>query len=113
MAGPGREEWTQLFESQTGVANPFTAPEWVEAWYRHFTDRAHRHLLVVRRGETLIGVAPFYRDPVKIGKVTIGVKLRLTGAGQGGSLAELPQVLAHPDHAREVIRVIVAATITR
>lgn len=109
LAGAGRTEWDDLFRAQTGVANPFCAPEWVEAWYQHFTRPADRHLLVVRRGSELIGVGPFYVERGRLGSS----RLRLVGAGQGGSLLELPQVLAAPRHARDVLRAIVAETIKR
>jgi glycosyltransferase involved in cell wall biosynthesis/CelD/BcsL family acetyltransferase involved in cellulose biosynthesis len=113
FVGSCREEWDELFSAQTGVANPFCAPEWVETWYRHFTRPADRHLLAVRRGAELVGVAPFYADPVRLGGAFGGSRLRLVGAGQGGSLLELPQVLAAPGHARDVLRAVVAETIQR
>jgi len=66
---------------------------------------------VIRRGEELIGVAPFYLGWVKGAKAGAPVRLRLVGAGQGGSLLELPQVLAAPQHDRDVLRPVVAETI--
>lgn len=111
LSGPGREAWDTLFEKQAGVANPFCAPEWVETWYRHFTESSDRRLLVVHRNDELIGVAPFYRERAKVGRAGVATRLRLVGAGQGGSLLELPQVLAAPGHSREVLRAVVAATI--
>jgi glycosyltransferase involved in cell wall biosynthesis/CelD/BcsL family acetyltransferase involved in cellulose biosynthesis len=113
LAGSCRAEWDHLFTAQTGVANPFCAPEWVEAWYRSFTRPADRHLLAVRRGAELVGVAPFYIEPFGRAGALKGSRLRLVGAGQGGSLLELPQVLAAPGHARDVLRAVVAETIKR
>ena len=91
------------------MANPFTAPEWVEGWYRHFTKPAERSLLTVRRGMELIGVAPFFAHTTRFGAMT---RLRLVGAGQGGSLLETPQVLAAPQHQREVLRAVIGETLT-
>lgn len=113
LAGPGREEWDALYERQGGVANPFCAPEWVETWYRHFTAPADRHLLVIRRGDELVGVAPFYLDSLQVGKTAVISRLRLVGSGQGGSMLELPQVLSHPEHPRDVLRAVVAETMKR
>ncbi len=109
LSGPGRPQWDALHESQVGVANPFMAPEWVEGWYRHFTQASDRRLLTVRRGSDLLGVAPFFAETSKLGRVT---RLRLVGAGQGGSLLETPQVLAAPHHEREVMRAVIGETMT-
>ena len=108
LSGAGRDEWDALHESQVGVANPFTAVEWVEGWYRHFTRPADRVLLTIRRGADLVGVAPFFAETTQLGRLT---RLRLVGAGQGGSLLETPQVLAAPHHEREVMRAVVGETL--
>lgn len=112
----GRGEWDALFDDQVTsgerLANPFCAPEWIEAWYRHFTAPEDRLLLLVRRGAQLVGVAPFFEARSTLGGVRASARLRLVGAGQGGSLLELPQVLVDHRHARAVLREVVAATRT-
>lgn len=110
LAGEGRAEWDALFDRQEGLANPFCAPEWVETWYAHFTTTAQRVVLLVRRGGELVGVAPLFADGSRAAGYGIASRLRLIGAGQGGSLLELPQVLADPRLAREVLREVVGAT---
>ena len=61
----------------------------------------------VRDGDRLVAVAPFFRSAVAVGRVTIAKRLQLVGAGQGGSLLELPQILAAPGQERDVLREVV------
>ena len=111
LAGPERATWDALFEAQQGVANPFCAPEWVEAWYETFTEAADRFVFTVHEGDQLIAVAPFFRSKVASRRVAIARRLQLVGAGQGGSLLELPQILAAPGREREALRETVPATL--
>lgn len=115
LTGPGRAEWDALFESQCGVANPFCAPEWVEHWYQQFTRPEDRFVFVVRDtdrdGDPVIGVAPFFRGQDAVAGVPVARRLQLVGAGQGGSLLELPQILAAPGSERTAVREVVAATL--
>jgi CelD/BcsL family acetyltransferase involved in cellulose biosynthesis len=102
--------WDELFESQQGAANPFCAPEWVLGWYSAFTVPEDQLLFLIRSGDHLVGVAPFFRSRVRVGGATLMGRLQLAGAGQGGSLLELPQVLAAPGFERAVLRLVVAET---
>jgi CelD/BcsL family acetyltransferase involved in cellulose biosynthesis len=110
LSAPDRAAWDGLFESQHGPANPFCAPEWVLGWYSAFTVAEDQLLLFIRSGERLVGVAPFFRSRVRVGGATLIGRLQLAGAGQGGSLLELPQVLAAPGLERAVLRLVVAET---
>lgn len=111
LAEKDRPQWDALFEKQSGVSNPFCAPEWVEAWYEAFTAVQDRFVYTVRDGDLLVGVAPFFRSRVSMGRATMAKRLQLVGAGQGGSLLELPQILAAPGQEREVLREIVTTTL--
>lgn len=111
LTGPGRREWDALFEAQDGISNPFCAPEWVESWYEAFTEPANRLVITVRSGDRLIAVAPFFRSSVTLNRLSLARRWQLVGAGQGGSLLELPQILAAPGQEREALREIVAATV--
>lgn len=113
LAGRDRSAWDALYAAQDGVANPFCAPEWVQTWYEHFTHPADRHLLLVRKTGRLVGVAPFYVERRTVSGRSVVSRLRLAGAGQGGSLLELPQILASPAETRAVTRAVVAATMVR
>ncbi|SDS94592.1 GNAT family N-acetyltransferase [Microlunatus soli] len=111
LAGPERQAWDDLFTSQRGLVNPFAAPEWVQRWYEVFTEPEDRVLFVKRDGGRLTAVAPFFRSRVRAGGVVLARRLQLAGAGQGGSLLELPQILAAPDQQRSAVRDIVAAVL--
>jgi CelD/BcsL family acetyltransferase involved in cellulose biosynthesis len=99
-----------LFETQTGFANPFCAPEWVESWYSVFTEEADQVVLTVRSGDQLVGIAPFFVSRASRGG-SVFRRLQLVGSGQGGSLLELPQVLATPGAERSVLRMVVSETL--
>lgn len=51
------DPWSVLMENALD-REPFLTPEWYLAWWRAFGDGEMR-LLAVRRGERLVGVAPF------------------------------------------------------
>ena len=104
------QAWDGLFATQEGIANPFCAREWTVAWYRSFTEPSQRRLTLVWQDDTLVGVAPFFRDRVGPRRLPAAYRLQLVGAGQGGSLLELPQVLCAPGRERSVLRSVVAAT---
>ncbi len=106
-----RTEWDELFDAQSGVANPFCAPEWVLGWYETFTAPRDRVLLFVRSSGVLVGVAPFFRDNVTVKGIKVAGRLQLVGSGQGGSLLELPQILSAPGQERAVLRIVVAETL--
>lgn len=112
LTGPERPSWDALFEAQQGIANPFCAPEWVQTWYETFTAPEDRFVYTVRDGERLVAVAPFFRSPVTASKVTLARRLQLVGAGQGGSLLEVPQILAAPGQEREALRAVVETSLT-
>jgi CelD/BcsL family acetyltransferase involved in cellulose biosynthesis len=57
-----REEWIALHAS-CGAPGPFQRPEWHEAWLRHFGAGVDAVYLAVRRGETLVGMAPLALEP--------------------------------------------------
>ena len=112
LASTERDHWDALYECQQGIANPFCAPEWVEAWYEAFTRPEDRFVFTVRDGERLVAVAPFFRSEVRKGPLQLASRLQLVGAGQGSSLLEVPQILAAPGREREALRLVVETTLT-
>lgn len=110
----GDNAWRTLYEAQEAPANPFCAPAWVAAWYRHYVpDPARRRLCFVRSpAGDLVGVAPLWIDEERIGPVRLATRLRLVGAGQGSALLELPQVLTASGQARQVLAAVVRETAT-
>jgi CelD/BcsL family acetyltransferase involved in cellulose biosynthesis len=100
-----RAEWVGLFED-SGVTNPFAHPDWLIPWARHFVGPDDLHVLVVRSGGQLVGVAPFcVRSVPRFG---VRVKcLRMLGAGRYSQLTEVPQVLSARGQSRRVLRAVV------
>jgi CelD/BcsL family acetyltransferase involved in cellulose biosynthesis len=81
---PLQAEWDEL-----AVANqlPLMSPACVMAWWRHLASSgAEPRVVVVRDGDQLVGLAPFYVD---LGRSGGGLGLRLPGIELGGRLAPL------------------------
>ena len=104
-------EWEGLHGRQSGVGNPFCAPDWVLEWYRSYVpDASRRHLLWVRDPDGgLAGVAPMHEQVVGPRRLPVGRRLVPVGYGLGTAL-ELPQVLTTDEHARAVHHAVVART---
>jgi len=93
-------DWRDLHVSSAS-RNPFTSPDWLLPWARHFVAERDLAVLTVRRDDELIGVAPWYvkrSGPVR--------RLQLLGSGRHDSLTELPQVLTAPGETRPVLRAV-------
>lgn len=54
------EDWWRLW-ARVPSATPFQSPAWLLPWWRVFAPGALR-VLVVRHGDRLVGLAPFYLD---------------------------------------------------
>lgn len=97
-------EWEQLFEMQTGPANPFTAPDWARSWYEAWsTEREQRVYLVRSKGE-LIGVAPMQSQRVQVGPFSMARRIVPIGTRDGSYALELPQLLVRRGEERKVLR---------
>lgn len=52
-----RPEWEALADASAG-ATPFQTYEWAATWWRHFGGSRRPHLIAVREGSDLVGLAP-------------------------------------------------------
>jgi len=95
-------EWEGLFSS-VGVHNPLAHPGWLVAWSREYVSERDLLILVVRRGGQLVGLAPFYRRRLGLGRAGV-TSLQLLGSGQRSRMVELPAVLTVPEDSRRVFR---------
>jgi CelD/BcsL family acetyltransferase involved in cellulose biosynthesis len=95
--------WEELFAA-SGSRNPFAHPAWLREWLRMFVpDASRRRILTVRRGGSLVAVAPFYYRRVGGGRT-----LQLAGApSREDPLTELSEVLVLPEARRQVLRAVV------
>jgi CelD/BcsL family acetyltransferase involved in cellulose biosynthesis len=98
-------EWIALFE-RSGSRNPFAHPVWLTTWAHHFATEEDLHLIAVRQGEELVGLAPFYRHRGWFGGRHPVRFLRLLGSGRETGLTELSQVLIRPGLERRVLRAV-------
>lgn len=88
------------------AARPYCAPAWLLAWWRHDAPpRARLRVVVVLEGEELVGLAPFYGQPVR------GRSERLGLLGSGASNRVQP--LAHHGRAVTVAGAATAALADR
>jgi CelD/BcsL family acetyltransferase involved in cellulose biosynthesis len=97
--GAPAPEWDAL---ATACALPQMSPAWVLAWWRHVApERAVPRTVVVRDGDAIVGIAPFYAEPGAGGRVDY----RLPGIELAGRLAPL----AHADREWEVAEAVAHA----
>ncbi len=52
-----QSQWSQLVE-RAAHASTFLTPEWLLSWWEAYQPPAQLHIMTVRRGEELVGVAP-------------------------------------------------------
>lgn len=89
-------EWDALAVSN---GRPTCAPAWMLGWLKHMVpEHAHPRVVVVREDEELIGIAPFFADTSRRGRVDY----RLLGVQLGTRLAPL----ATPSREWEVAGVV-------
>jgi CelD/BcsL family acetyltransferase involved in cellulose biosynthesis len=100
--------WHELFE-RSGTQNAFAHPAWMRTWLRLFVpEPKNRCILAVRRGGSLVGLAPFYYRRVGHGRT-----LQLAGAPvDKDPLTELSEVLALPEARRQVLRALFSELVT-
>ena len=97
-----RAAWDDL-AVQTG--SPFGAPAWLESWWRHLAPPgAQPAIVVVREGECLVGLAPFYATR----KLGIG-ELRLIGGGWASRLGILGLPGREPEIGKAIALVLAAS----
>jgi len=99
---PLARAWDELAQANQ---LPLMAPACVMAWWRNLAPaRAQPRVVVVREGERLVGLAPFYAG----GRGSRGLGLRLPGIELGGRLAPLAAAGAEPAAAQAIARTLCA-----
>jgi CelD/BcsL family acetyltransferase involved in cellulose biosynthesis len=93
-----RTAWRDLHD-RSGSGNPYASPDWLIPWAQHFARGDELAVLAVYRGETLIGMAPWYVR--HFGPLS---RVHMLGIGGHDHLTELPQILTAPGEARPVLR---------
>lgn len=93
---PLRPGWDSL---AVAVGAPFGAPDWALAWWRHMAPEGARlAVVVVRDGEELVGLAPFYASSrfgvTELGLLSANWASRLGILARPGSSAEVAEAIA-------------------
>ena len=104
--------WHRLLAAAPG-SHVFQSPEWVLTWLRHFQGCDRLHVVVVSRGEELVGLAPYVR--MRVGARPLHVDVLIpAGAEQGeyGSPLVGPEPPAVADAIVDHLRDLVATTAT-
>lgn len=73
------DQWDQLAAAST-LPSPFLTYTWQAAWWRHFGAKRSLHLLALREGDRLLGVAPLMKDWTRV-KVAPVRRLSFVGTG--------------------------------
>jgi len=66
-----KQSWDALV-SHTELDHPFVTHEWIRTWWESFGGNRTMHIIVVREGETVVGIAPMLEDVERF----YGFKLR-------------------------------------
>jgi CelD/BcsL family acetyltransferase involved in cellulose biosynthesis len=94
-----REDWDRLAVT---LGQPYSAPAWMLAWWRHAVPgRAQLRTVVVREEGRLVGLAPFF---VQLGRWGLA-EYRLLGAGNSHRIG----ILAEPQREQEVAQAVATA----
>lgn len=78
-----REEWESL-QMETASPNPFLTWGWISVWWSQFGKGRRLEILAIRKEGELIGIAPFYREALRLIGIPFG-RLSLLGDEGVGS----------------------------
>jgi CelD/BcsL family acetyltransferase involved in cellulose biosynthesis len=79
-----REEWTELL-ADSPADRLFLTWEWLHTWWRHLAAGRRLHLLALRSGPELVGLAPLAWRPDRLGRLLAVRALEFLGTGSVGS----------------------------
>lgn len=96
--------WKDLYESSR-TQNPFLCWEWVSTWVEHFCGDKLR-TIVVREGDRVIAIAPFYFNRYLIGPGLYASALQLMGPKEMQHLFEIREALVLPGHQEVALNAI-------
>jgi CelD/BcsL family acetyltransferase involved in cellulose biosynthesis len=99
-----RPEWNALL-GRSRANSLFLTWEWQHTWWRHLSAGGRLHILTVRDGGVLVGLAPCLLRPMGLASRQVIPRLALLGSGDVGS--DYLDVILDPgadSEAREVLR---------
>jgi CelD/BcsL family acetyltransferase involved in cellulose biosynthesis len=102
------DAWHHLLLRSSG-STAFVSPAWVMTWYRHFERPDGIYVVAVRRGQELVGLAPFAQSG--IGGRRAGFRLLVSAGTEHGDYGEpllgpdpVPVAAAIADHLCGLVR---------
>jgi CelD/BcsL family acetyltransferase involved in cellulose biosynthesis len=90
--GVSRDEWNQLALRLGG--DIYVSYDWCEIWWRHYGKDRVLRLFVFRDRDTLVGIAPFFIESVRLGPAKVRIAKRV-GADFALELFSLPVEEGH------------------
>lgn len=99
-----REEWTELL-AHSSADCIFLTWEWLYTWWKHLAGKRKLHVLVIRSGEDLIGIAPLASPSTKLIRLAHIRALEFLGTGSVGS--DYLDIIARRGKEVEVLDILV------
>jgi len=84
-----RRVWESLFD-EAEAATPFNSWHWMSTWWDVFGHGKELRVILIREGDRVIGIAPFYERCYGVGPLRVRVLRQL---GDGSELTELQGAL--------------------
>jgi CelD/BcsL family acetyltransferase involved in cellulose biosynthesis len=53
-----KDAWERLCDELGDRVSAFASPAWYETWWRHFSAKAELNVMVMRKADTIVGIAP-------------------------------------------------------
>jgi CelD/BcsL family acetyltransferase involved in cellulose biosynthesis len=90
-------DWNALLEDSAGTV--FQSFEWISTWWKYFGGDGSLYCICFRRGNLLVGIAPLYRERVRLLGFTLVVRLQFIGR----HLADYGDIMIRHGHEAEVV----------
>ncbi|HEY1771784.1 MAG TPA: GNAT family N-acetyltransferase [Gammaproteobacteria bacterium] len=98
-----RAEWQDVLKASM-VDCLFLSWEWLSVWWKNLSGGRRLHVLAVRRGDKLIGIAPWAVRPAQPGRLIPFRALEFMGMGDIGS--DYLDLIARPEDEAEVVQAV-------
>ncbi|HEX7965184.1 MAG TPA: GNAT family N-acetyltransferase [Gammaproteobacteria bacterium] len=103
MLGLLRFEWDTLLRN-SGADCLFLTWEWLATWWKHLSAGRRLHLLVVRRGDQLLAIAPLALRPPQLQRLLPFRTLEFMGGGDVGS--DYLDIIVQPHEEQGVLQAL-------
>jgi len=98
-----RPEWDALLKA-SGADCLFLTWEWMATWWKHLAQGRRLNVLVVRRGDELLAIAPLALRPPQLGRLLPFRTLEFLGMGTVGS--DYLDIITRPDEEERTLKAL-------